>query len=70
LKEHKIYSQVHYVPVHLMPFYKNMGCKKGDCPVAEKYYEKCLSLPLYPSLSFSEQDFVINTVKDFLAKHE
>ena len=65
LRANNIFTQVHYIPVHLQPFYKNKGWKKGDFPVAESYYDKCLSLPMYPSLSKKEQNFVINKVLEF-----
>ena len=63
LKSKGIFSQVHYIPVHLLPFYQKMGWKLGDFPKAEYYYERCLSLPLFPQLSFSEQDLVIECVR-------
>jgi UDP-4-amino-4,6-dideoxy-N-acetyl-beta-L-altrosamine transaminase len=65
LREHQIFAQVHYIPVHLNPYYKNLGWKKGDFPVAEVYYEKALSLPMYPSLKAEEQAFVIEKTKEF-----
>lgn len=65
LKEHQIFAQVHYVPVHLMPYYKEQGYKKGDFPLAESYYEECLSLPMYQSLTNEDQDFVIETILNF-----
>lgn len=61
-----IFPQVHYIPTHLMPYYKNFGWKKGDSPVAEAYYEKCLSLPLFPSLTNEELNYVIDKVIYFL----
>lgn len=66
LRTKNIYSQVHYIPVHTMPYYQSLGNKKGDFPIAEKYYEQCLSLPMYPTLTNEEQEFVINTINDFL----
>lgn len=57
--------QVHYIPVHLMPYYKQFGWKAGDFPVAEEFYQKCLSLPMYPGLSDEEQDIVIKAIQDF-----
>lgn len=66
LRSHKIFAQVHYIPVHLQPFYQTKGWKKGDLPVAEEYYEKCLSLPMFPSLSNEEQEFVIEKVLEFV----
>ncbi len=65
LRSQNIFAQVHYIPVHLQPYYKNKGWKKGDLPVAEAYYEKCLSLPMYPTLTNKEQDFVIQQIKNF-----
>lgn len=65
LKEKGVYSQVHYLPVHLMPYYKNLGWKEGDFPKAEKYYKNCLSLPMYPSLKLDEQDFVIECINEY-----
>ncbi|PKQ67837.1 UDP-4-amino-4,6-dideoxy-N-acetyl-beta-L-altrosamine transaminase [Raineya orbicola] len=67
LKAHQIFCQVHYIPVHLQPFYKNLGYKKGDFPMVENYYEKCLSLPMYPTLTENEQSFVIEKIKAFFA---
>ncbi len=65
LRENNIFSQVHYIPVHLMPYYQELGWKKGDLPLAEKYYELCLSIPMYPSLSMEEQGFVIEKILNF-----
>ncbi|KPL16474.1 MAG: UDP-4-amino-4,6-dideoxy-N-acetyl-beta-L-altrosamine transaminase [Bacteroides sp. SM23_62] len=60
LRKYNIHTQVHYIPVHLQPFYKKLGWKAGDFPVAESYYNRCLSLPMYPSLSDEEQQYVID----------
>ena len=65
LKSNNIFAQVHYIPVHLMPYYKNLGWNKGDMPNAEKYYEGCLSIPMFPSLSDQEQNFVIEKILNF-----
>ena len=65
LKKHNIYAQIHYIPCHLMPYYKQFGWKKGDMPHAEKYYEQCISLPMYPTLTEDEQNFVIQKVLEF-----
>ena len=65
LRAKGIYTQVHYVPVHTMPYYKNQGWQIGDMPIAEKYYQKCLSLPMYPSLTDDEQTLIINYIKEF-----
>ncbi|GEO04641.1 UDP-4-amino-4,6-dideoxy-N-acetyl-beta-L-altrosami ne transaminase [Adhaeribacter aerolatus] len=68
LKANQIYAQVHYIPVHTMPYYQNLGFKQGDYPVAEGYYEKCLSLPMFPGLQPTEQDFVIAKVLEFIGR--
>ncbi len=59
LRSNGIYSQVHYVPVHLLPYYQNLGWKRGDLPQVENYYSRCLSLPMYPTLTAEEQDYVV-----------
>lgn len=66
LRANKIYAQVHYVPLHLMPYYRQLGWKEGDCPVAEEYYRHCLSLPMFPILTDEEQEYVIEKVMEFL----
>lgn len=59
--------QVHYIPVHLQPFYKNnFGFLPGDYPIAEKFYEMEFSLPLYPALTNEEQDKVIFAILKLL----
>jgi UDP-4-amino-4,6-dideoxy-N-acetyl-beta-L-altrosamine transaminase len=62
LREHEIFSQIHYIPVHLLPFYQQFGWERGDFPKAEQYYERCLSLPMYPTLTNEQQEFVIAKV--------
>jgi UDP-4-amino-4,6-dideoxy-N-acetyl-beta-L-altrosamine transaminase len=66
LREHNIFAQVHYYPTHLMPYYKQFGWKEGDMPHSEYYYSKCLSLPMFPTLTNEEQEFVINKIVEFL----
>jgi len=65
LRENNIFSQVLYVPVHTMPYYRQFGWKEGDFPVAENYYRHCLALPMFPSLTDEEQDWVIEKVLEF-----
>lgn len=64
--------QVHYIPLHLQPFYKkNFGYKKGDFPIAERYYERAITLPLFPRMTSEEVNRVIQVVKkviDFYKK--
>jgi UDP-4-amino-4,6-dideoxy-N-acetyl-beta-L-altrosamine transaminase len=63
LKTKNIFCQVHYIPIHLQPYYRALGWKKGDFPIAESYYEKSLSLPMYPTLTSDQQDFVVKNIK-------
>lgn len=63
-----ILAQIHYIPVHLMPYYRDLGSKVGDFPLAESYYERCISLPVYPTLEEEEQDYVINSILNFYKK--
>ena len=65
LRKNNIYCQVHYIPAHLMPYYKSLGWKEGDFPKAEKYYTQCLSLPMYPTLTKVEQRYVIEKVTSY-----
>lgn len=67
LRSKNIFAQIHYIPCHLMPYYKQFGWKEGDMPHAENYYKHCISLPMYPTLSDDEQRFVISSIKEFYA---
>jgi UDP-4-amino-4,6-dideoxy-N-acetyl-beta-L-altrosamine transaminase len=68
LRERNIFTQVHYIPVHTLPYYQQLGWKKGDFPLAEKYYEECLSLPMFPGLTDEELQFVIDSILSFYNK--
>ncbi len=59
LREEGVGAQIHHIPVHLHPYYQALGYKRGSLPVAENFYERVISLPLYPTLDRSQQDFVI-----------
>ena len=61
-----ILAQIHYVPVHTMPYYKNIGYARCWSCHAEKYYSRCISLPMYPTMSHEEQKFVIENLLMFL----
>lgn len=68
LREQRIYAQIHYIPVHTLPYYKRIGYQDAHLENAEDYYSKCISLPMYPSLTQEEQEFVIQCVLDFQEK--
>lgn len=65
LHQNGIMAQVHYVPLHKMPYYKNLNDQEGELPVVEAYYEKCLSLPMFPTLKEEEQNYIIDKIKAF-----
>jgi UDP-4-amino-4,6-dideoxy-N-acetyl-beta-L-altrosamine transaminase len=62
-----ILAQIHYVPVHTLPYYKKIGYSEADLSSTEKYYSQCISLPMYPTLSDQEQSYVINNVLEFIS---
>lgn len=66
LRKKNIFTQIHYIPVHTMPYYKQFESTKGNYPVAESYYQKCLSLPMYPTLTNEEQDYVIDSILEII----
>ena len=68
LRENGIFCQIHYIPAHLMPYYRDQGWKEGDLPNAEDYYSCCISLPMYPTLMEEEQNLVIKSIFKFLNK--
>ncbi len=54
---------LHYIPVHLQPYYREQGFKDGDFPQAERYFSEAISLPLYPDLTDAEQDYVVEQLR-------
>ena len=67
LKLNNIFSQIHYIPVHLLPYYKNIGYEGANLIHSENYYANCISLPMYPSLTSEEQNLVISKVLKFIS---
>jgi len=68
LRENKIGVNVHYIPIHTQPYYQKLGFEQGQFEQAEKYYSQCISIPLFPDLTSSDQQFIIETIKAFLCK--
>jgi len=64
LREQGIGVNLHYIPVHLQPWYSRMGFKQGDFPEAERYYAEAISLPMYAALTEAQQDQVIVALAD------
>jgi len=58
-----ILVNIHYIPVHTQPYYQELGFKSGDFPKSESYYKSALSIPMFPALTESEQDRVIDVLK-------
>ncbi len=56
---------IHYIPIHLQPYYKDFGFKKGNFPEAEKFFNEEISLPIFPGLKLKEQKYIIKTLKEF-----
>lgn len=67
LRQQGIGVNLHYIPVHTQPYYRRMGFNPGDFPKAEDYYREAISLPLYPGLSDSAQDRVVQALRKVLA---
>lgn len=68
LRENNIFAQVLYYPLNLMPYYRQFGNKEDDLPVVEDYYKHCLALPMFPTLTDEQQQYVISKVKEFICK--
>jgi len=67
LRDADIGVNVHYIPVHLQPYWRDLGFRPGQFPQAEAYYRGAISIPLYPGLTAQDQDRVIATLADALA---
>ena len=69
LRSNNIGVQVHYIPIHLQPYYRNLGFKRGDFPNAEIYALNAISLPMYPNLNEEVPKKIIkiieNVIKNF-----
>lgn len=68
LRSKNIGVNLHYIPVHMQPFYQSFGFKRGDFPEAESYYAEAISLPMYPALTGHQQDLVIEALGEALHK--
>ena len=66
LRTKNIFAQIHYIPVHTLPYYKEIGYEGAALKNSEAYYERCISLPIFPTLTNQEQDFVIESVLNFV----
>jgi dTDP-4-amino-4,6-dideoxygalactose transaminase len=70
LRERQIGASVHFIPLHLQPYYRDMyGYRRGDFPEAERTYDRTISLPIYPRMTGQDQDDVIDAVRDIVRSH-
>ncbi|WP_339843361.1 UDP-4-amino-4,6-dideoxy-N-acetyl-beta-L-altrosamine transaminase [uncultured Halopseudomonas sp.] len=63
LREKGIGVNLHYIPVHLQPYYQQLGFNPGDFPEAERYYSEAVSLPMFPGLTEAQQDEVVDALR-------
>jgi UDP-4-amino-4,6-dideoxy-N-acetyl-beta-L-altrosamine transaminase len=64
MREQNIFLQVHYIPIHLQPYYKkSFGFKKGEYPIAETFYLKEVSIPMYTSLNHEDLNYIVMTLQ-------
>ena len=66
MREKYIGLQLHYIPINKQPYYKSLGYGNEDTPIMNRYYDECFSLPMYPLLSYDEQEYVIQTLFEIL----
>lgn len=64
MREAGIFVNLHYIPVHMQPYYQKMGFEEGQFPQAEQYYQEAISIPMFPGLSSDEQNFVIRCLSN------
>ncbi len=67
LRQAEIGVNLHYIPVHLQPYYKHLGFEWSSFPNAEQYYREAISIPLYYGLTENSQERVVNTIREVLA---
>lgn len=70
MRERGLGVQVHYIPVYLQPYYQNMGFNKRICPIAEDFYQKEISIPLYSSMKKKEIEYVTKTIFEILGDYK
>ncbi len=66
LRDNNIASNLHYTPVHRHPYYENLGFKKNDFPVAEKFHQEAISIPLFATLTEDRQKYVVETIQKIM----
>lgn len=67
MREAGVLVNLHYIPVHLQPYYQEIGFKEGQFPEAEQYYQEAISLPMFPTMTEEQQNQVVFTLKELLS---
>ncbi len=67
MREAGIGVNVHYIPIHTQPYYERLGFKRGDFPASEAYYDRAITIPLFPAMSDEEQDRVAQIIREHVA---
>lgn len=68
LRARDIMVNLHYIPVHLQPYYQQRGFKQGDYPEAERYYREAISIPMHPTLTDAEQNEVVSALREAMGQ--
>ena len=63
LRKKGLLVQVHYIPVYRQPYYQKLGFVKSQCPKAEAYYEEAISIPIYPSMTDRDINYVTSVIQ-------
>ena len=66
LREGGIGVNVHYIPIHIQPYYRQFGFKDGDFPISESYYNRALTIPLFHFMTFNQQDQIVSILRKIL----
>ena len=67
MREAGIGVNVHYIPIHTQPYYERLGFKRGDFPASEAYYDRAITIPLFPAMTDEEQDRVAQVIREHVA---
>ncbi len=66
LRESGVGVNVHYIPIHIQPYYQQFGFKDGDFPISESYYNRAITIPLFHSMTFNQQDQIVSILRKIL----
>ncbi len=67
MRAEQIGVNVHYIPIHTQPYYQRLGFKRGDFPASERYYDRAISIPLFPAMTDEQQEKVVSVIRRTLA---